>query len=95
MAEVDRAVPKAGNDAEGIKDYVSFLLAQEEPRPPITWSNWWSEIYWGQGVALMIIMPLCTFVAAYYTPLRTQTAIWMVVYYFMSAMGECFWFGLQ
>ena len=90
MAEVVPAVPKAGNDAEEFKDYVSFLLAQEEPRPPITWSNWWSEIYWGQGVALMIVMPLCTFVAAYHTPLCTNTAIWTLVYYFISGIGECF-----
>jgi len=92
----DPTFSKAERDTEASpKDYVSYLLSQEEPRPPITWSNWWTEIYWGQGIALVIVMPLCTFVAAYYTPLRTQTAIWMMVYYFMSAMSECFWLGHQ
>ena len=86
----DPALSKAGGDTEATKDYVSYLLSQEEPRPPITWRNWWTEVYWGRGVALMVIMPLCTFVAAYYTPLCTNTAIWTLVYYFISGIGECF-----
>ncbi|KIM69311.1 hypothetical protein SCLCIDRAFT_1208712 [Scleroderma citrinum Foug A] len=84
VAEVDAVV---NNDAEPIKDHISYLLAQEQPRPPITWNNWWTEVYWGQGVALMIIMPLCTFVAAYHTPLCTNTAIWMIAYGLISGMG--------
>ncbi|KAL4077434.1 delta 9-fatty acid desaturase protein [Scleroderma citrinum] len=88
MADVGPGVGKIkGDNAESTDDYVSFLLAQEEPRPPITWNNWWKEVYWGRGVTLMVVMPLCTFFAAYHTPLYTNTAIWMTVYYFMSGMG--------
>ncbi|KAL4077458.1 delta 9-fatty acid desaturase protein [Scleroderma citrinum] len=86
MTEVDPATGKAGDGTEAPKDYVSFLLAQENPRPPITWNNWWSEVYWGR-VVVLIVMPLCSLVAAYHTPLCTKTTIWMVVYYFMSGMG--------
>jgi len=75
-------------DPAATKDYVSFLFAQEEPRPPITWSNWSSEVYW-ERVVVMIIMPLCTFVAAYYTPLCANTAIWMMVYYVVSGLSKC------
>ena len=88
MAEVVRVVPKAGDDAEETKDYVSFLLAQQQPRPPITWKNWWTEVYWGQGIALTIFMPICTFVAMHYTPLCTNTAIWAFVYTILSGIGE-------
>jgi len=89
MAEVDRAVPTARDDAEETKDYVSFLLAQQQPRPPITWKNWWTEVYWGQGMALTIFMPICTFVAMRYTPLCTNTTIWTIVYTILSGIGEC------
>lgn len=79
-------------DPSATKDYVTFLLTQEEPRPPITWRNWWSEVYW-ERLVVMIIMPLCTFVAAYYTPLYANTAIWTMVYYVVSGLSECSGWG--
>ncbi|KIJ61753.1 hypothetical protein HYDPIDRAFT_115572 [Hydnomerulius pinastri MD-312] len=75
-----------GQDNEPSESYISYVLRHENLRPPVAWNNWWRELHWGR-FTLMIIMPLYTFIAAYYTPLQRETAVWMVAFYFLSGMG--------
>jgi stearoyl-CoA desaturase (delta-9 desaturase) len=53
---------------------------------PMTRQNWYKHINW-LNVVLIVGVPLYGCVAAYWTPLQWKTAIWTVVYYFMTGMG--------
>jgi len=53
---------------------------------PITKSNWWKHVNW-LNVTLIIGMPLMGVVAAFWTPLKWQTAVWAVFYYFCTGLG--------
>jgi hypothetical protein len=69
------------------------LKAKPEPRPkphitdlPMTWANWHKHVNW-LNVYFIAGIPLIGCVAAVWTPLRLQTAIWAVLYYFFTGMG--------
>jgi len=53
---------------------------------PITRWNWYRHVNW-LNVFFIIGLPLCGFVAAVWTPLRWQTAIWSVVYYVATMLS--------
>lgn len=67
-------------------NYVSHVLKNETPLPPIKWSNILKEIQW---ISFSVIFgaPIIGFVGAYYTKLRWETLVWSVVYYFMTGLG--------
>lgn len=75
------------SNRNGLESYVSYVLRHEKVRPPVTWSNWWKEAQWGRFSLIMIMPPLAAIYACF-TPLQRETAIWSVVFYFMSGMGE-------
>jgi len=52
----------------------------------MTMSNWWKHIDM-LNVLFIIITPLLGMWAAFYTPLQTKTALWAVLYYFMTGLG--------
>jgi stearoyl-CoA desaturase (delta-9 desaturase) len=65
----------------------------EAPRPkphitdlPITLDNWYKHVNW-LNVTFIIGIPIMGCIAAAYTPLRIETAIWSVVYYFATGLG--------
>lgn len=67
--------------------------AKAEPRPkphitdlPMTWGNWHKHVNW-LNVYFIAGVPLVGCVAAIWTPLRLETAIWAVLYYFFTGMG--------
>jgi len=53
---------------------------------PITITNWHQHIVW-INVTFVILVHLVGFIAAYYTPLQRNTAIWALVYYFLTGLG--------
>ena len=63
-----------------------------DPRKPhitdqaMTKSNWYKHVNW-LNVALIVGIPLYGCIQAFWTPLRWQTAIFAVLYYFMTGLG--------
>jgi stearoyl-CoA desaturase (delta-9 desaturase) len=53
---------------------------------PITWQNWYKHVNW-LNVTFIGGIPLSGCVAAAFTPLRWQTCIWAVIYYFFTGLG--------
>ena len=63
-----------------------------DPRKPhiadtkLNSSNWYLHVNWLNTV-LIVGVPLLGCVAAFWTPLYWQTAVWSVAYYFMTGLG--------
>ena len=74
-------------DANIPDNYVSYTLKHQKPLPPITWDNWYNELNW-LHFAILAGTPVVGLVGAYYTPLRWETAVWSVVYYYMTGLGK-------
>ena len=53
---------------------------------PLTRANWYLHVNW-LNVFFIFAIPLYGCIAAWWTPLRWETAIWAVVYYFMTGLG--------
>jgi stearoyl-CoA desaturase (delta-9 desaturase) len=52
----------------------------------MTIHNWYKHINW-INVTLILFVPLYGIIAAFWTPLQWKTAVWAVVYYFMTGLG--------
>jgi len=76
-------------DANIPDNYVSYTLKHQKSLPPISWDNWYTELNW-LHVAILAGTPVVGLVGAYYTRLRWETAVWSVVYYYMTGLGK-FW----
>ncbi|KAJ7637044.1 delta 9-fatty acid desaturase protein [Roridomyces roridus] len=72
--------------ASEVDNYVSHTLKTTKPLPPITWSNLLNELNW-LNVAILTVTPTVSFVGAYYTKLRWETALFAVAYYFFTGLG--------
>lgn len=68
-------------------NYVSYTLKHQKSLPPLGWDNWYTELNW-LHVAILAGTPVIGLVGAYYTPLRWETAVWSVVYYYMTGLGK-------
>jgi hypothetical protein len=53
---------------------------------PMTKSNWWKHVNW-LNVTLIVGIPIYGCVQAIWTPLRLNTAIFAVIYYFWTGLG--------
>ena len=53
---------------------------------PITKANWYKHVNW-LNVTLIIGVPIYGMMAAYWTPLHWKTAVFAIVYYFMTGLG--------
>lgn len=53
---------------------------------PITRSNWYKHVNW-LNVYLIVGIPLYGCVQAFWVPLHWRTALFAVVYYFMTGLG--------
>lgn len=53
---------------------------------PITKANWYKHVNW-LNVFFIIGIPLMGCVTAFWTPLQWKTAVFAVVYYFMTGLG--------
>ncbi|KAF2673471.1 putative stearic acid desaturase [Microthyrium microscopicum] len=70
---------------------MSSTKAEARPKPhitdtPITWANWHQHVNWLNCV-FIIGIPLSGCIAAIWTPLKWQTALWAVIYYFCTGLG--------
>ncbi|KAF7320827.1 Delta-9 fatty acid desaturase protein [Mycena chlorophos] len=76
-----------GATFEDRENYVARKLKNTKPRPPIT--SWWGlsgEVYWFQLI-LLTMVPTVGLIGAYYTPLRWETGLFAVLYYFYTGLG--------
>lgn len=73
-------------DANIPDNYVSYTLKHQKSLPPISWDNWYKELNW-LHVAILVGTPILGLAGSYYTRLRWETAIWSVVYYYMTGLG--------
>jgi len=74
------------SDADIPDNYVSHTIQKQKYLPPITWKNLIWNIQWISFLALTItpalsIYGLCT------VPYNRNTAIWSVVYYYITGLG--------
>lgn len=74
-------------DANIPDNYVSHTLKTTKSLPPVTLKNFTRELNW-LNVFILIVMPIVGFVLAYSTKLKWQTALWAVIYYYMTGLGE-------
>jgi hypothetical protein len=68
-------------------NYVSHTLKTQKPLPPLSWNNWHSELNW-LNVAILTLTPVAGFIGAYFTKLRWETAVFSVVYYYVTGLGS-------
>jgi stearoyl-CoA desaturase (Delta-9 desaturase) len=53
---------------------------------PWTLSNWHKHLNW-LHVYILIGVPILGLYGAFTTPVQTKTAVWAVIYYFMTGLG--------
>jgi stearoyl-CoA desaturase (delta-9 desaturase) len=73
------AAPKRPGSNEGTKQ--PHITDQ-----PMTWSNWHKHIAW-VNVTFVALIPLFGLIMTYSTPLLWKTAVWALIYYFMTGLG--------
>ncbi|KAJ7339982.1 hypothetical protein DFH08DRAFT_783495 [Mycena albidolilacea] len=69
-----------------VENYVSHVLKTTKPLPPVTYNNLLSELNW-IAVFVLTLPPAVSFIGAYYTKLRWETALFAVSYYFYTGLG--------
>jgi stearoyl-CoA desaturase (Delta-9 desaturase) len=73
------AAPKRSGSNEGTKR--AHITEQ-----PMTISNWHKHIAW-VNVIFVAVIPLVGLIMTYSTPLLWKTAVWALIYYFMTGLG--------
>ncbi|KAK1766746.1 hypothetical protein QBC33DRAFT_587981 [Phialemonium atrogriseum] len=77
---------------DGTSDYVPLRKKNYDPKKPhisdqpITLSNWHKHVNW-LNTTLIVFVPICGLVGAYWVPLYLKTLIFAVVYYFYTGLG--------
>lgn len=74
-------------DANIPDNYVSYTLKHSKGRPPINWDNLFDELNW-LHFGILSLTPILGFVGAFLTPLKWQTAVWSVLYYYLTGLGK-------
>jgi stearoyl-CoA desaturase (delta-9 desaturase) len=89
VAKIDHSLREAELPADlNIPDnYVDYTLKNTKALPPVTWSNWWSELNY-LSLAILTLTPLIALYGAFTTKLRLETAIFAVFYYFVTGLGQ-------
>lgn len=85
-SKVDKDVPADLNIPD---NYVAWTLKNQKERPPISWDNWWKELNY-LSLSVLTITPAIAIWGALNVPLRWQTAVFSVFYYFFTGLGEHF-----
>ena len=67
-------------------NYVQHALKTQKELPPITLNNILQEISWVSFIVLTLT-PTIAFVGAYYTSLGWKTAMFSVLYYYITGLG--------
>jgi len=82
----DEGSETAVDTAAAEDNYVRKVLAKEKPLPPITWRTLPQNINVVSFLAITVV-PILSLYGAFTTKLETKTAIWAIVYYFMTGLG--------
>lgn len=67
-------------------NYVQHTLKTTKELPPFQWNNILNELNY-LNCAILTITPLVGLVGAMYTPLKLKTAVFAVVYYYLTGLG--------
>lgn len=70
-------------------NYVSYTLRNQKPLPPITLKTLHKEINY-ISLGALTITPMLALYGAFTVKLQWQTAVWSVIYYFITGLGELF-----
>ena len=73
-------------DANIPDNYVAYTLRNAKPRPPLSWNNILGELQY-VSLAVLTITPTIAIVGSMHTPLKWQTAVFAVLYYFFTGLG--------
>ncbi|THH19614.1 hypothetical protein EW146_g1579 [Bondarzewia mesenterica] len=75
-------------DFDDVPDnFVSYTLKNTQPRPPITWKNWWHEINY-LSLAVVGFPHVVALYGVFTTRLRWETAVLGILYYFFTGIGK-------
>ncbi|CAZ81332.1 unnamed protein product [Tuber melanosporum] len=83
---VPAASSPAGPAGAAAKLRKTRLVGPHISETPITFGNLWQHIN-KLNITLIVLVPLLGVWAAFYTPLRTLTLCWAVLYYFWTGLG--------
>lgn len=67
-------------------NYVQHTLKTQEALPDFQWSHWRTELNW-LNVIILCLSPVIGLIGAYVTPLRPETLIFSVFWYFVTGLG--------
>ncbi|WVR04679.1 hypothetical protein IAU60_001690 [Kwoniella sp. DSM 27419] len=67
-------------------NYVTHTLQKQAHLPPTTLANFWPRIQWISFLVLTLV-PITAIYGIFTTAWNTKTAIWSVVYYFITGLG--------
>ncbi|TFK41657.1 delta 9-fatty acid desaturase protein [Crucibulum laeve] len=67
-------------------NYVEHTLKTTKPLPPLSWQNWQTEINW-LNFFILVVTPFIGLAGAMFTPLRWETFVFSIVYYFITGLG--------
>ncbi len=70
-------------------NYVTWTLKNQKPLPPITLENVLQNIQW-LTFAILTITPSIAIWGLFNVKLRWETALWSVIYYFITGLGESY-----
>lgn len=83
---VSAATASAGPAGAAAKLRKTRLVGPHISETPITLGNLWQHIN-KLNITLIVLVPMLGVWAAFYTPLRTQTLCWAILYYFWTGFG--------
>lgn len=69
-------------------NYVEHTIRATKPLPPISGSNFWTEINW-LNVIILTMTPVLTAYGFWTVKLYWKTAIFSVMYYYFTGLGKC------
>jgi stearoyl-CoA desaturase (Delta-9 desaturase) len=79
------------DDHDVPNNYVSHTLKTQKALPPITWDNFLTELNW-LNVGILTLTPFVGAIGAFTTKLRWETALFAVLYYYVTGLGVPYFF---
>lgn len=68
-------------------NYVQYTLKHTKPKPPVTWDNFWSELNYINVAVLTVTPGIAIWGLVSGVPLRWQTVLFSVFYYYLTGLG--------
>lgn len=66
--------------------YVEHVLSTTDAEPPITWTNFYKRFNW-LHLTILTVSPSIAIYGLLTTRLTLSTALWSIVYYFVTGLG--------